>query len=120
MSKNYTFYLNNSILKQYKYPNAEIKRIIFRNPYKFGKTEIVCFNFTIESEKHTVNVNGSLSEFNNKVSLNYTDGRNNYSDYFEYSEEEVLLRKSMIIYSEGNYEIDEDIIEEKKYILERK
>ena len=121
MSKSYVFYLNNSIIKQSKYPNCEVKNIIFRKPHRARKTDIVCFSFIIEANNHKINISGSLSEFNNKVSLNYTDGKEHYSDYFEYTEDGTLVRKSMIMNTSGKYELEEDTIEEKKYLLlERK
>ena len=79
------------------------------------------FSFIIESNNHKIKISGSLSEFNNKVSLNYTDGKEHYSDYFEYTEDGTLVRKSMIMNTSGKYELEEDTIEEKKYLLlERK
>ncbi len=116
MSKNYVFYLNNSIIKQIN-ANNEIRNIIFNYPHRIGKTDIVCFNFIINSN----NISGSLSEFNNKICLNYSDGKTYFSDYFEYNDDIKLVRKSMIMNSRGEYTFEENIIGEEKYLqLERK
>lgn len=116
MSKSYVFYLNNSIIKQ-RNANNEIKNIIFSYPHRIGRTDIMCFSFTLNSN----NISGSLSEFNNKICLNYSDGKTYFSDYFEYIDDINLVRKSMIMNSRGEYILEEDNIEEEKYLLlERK
>lgn len=121
MKKSYAYYIENSILKQNKFSKGEIKNLIFKKPRKVGTTDVIYFTFIIELENNKINISGHICEYNNKISLNYTDEKNSYNDNFEFENSYSIVRKSMIINPKGEYESQEDIIKtEKCLLLERK